>query len=177
MIASTETRCSELVYEITDAARPRAAHFGARVDDDKIGQPLGVGDREGERVDRAQGHPDENELIEPQFVDKALGVGELGGDRIVGVLRPVAVAMPALVERQAVVLVTQRQAYQIPGMGGQRAAVEKHHRRQVLPAPIEIMQSHSADLRVMPLRQHNFVKLEPGAHGRRGKVLAIFLGG
>ena len=85
--------------------------------------------------------------------------------------------MAALVERQAMVVAAQGEAHQIPGVRGQRAAMEKHNRRQVLAAPIEIMQPHPADLRVMPLRQYDVVKSEPGAHGRRRKVLAVFLGG
>jgi hypothetical protein len=39
-----------------------------------------MGDREGERVDRAQRHADQYEFVEAEMVDKALGVRERGAD-------------------------------------------------------------------------------------------------
>ena len=63
-------------------------------------------------------------------------------------------------------------------MRGQRAAMQKHDRRQVLVAPIEIVKPHPAEVKFPALRQYHLalVKAEPGADSGRGKVLAVFLG-
>src|ERR1051325_1653234 len=104
-------------------------------------QAFGMGDRKGERVDRAQRHADQDEFVEAELVDKALGVGELGPNRIISVMCPVAVAMAALVERDAMILLAQREADEVPGVRGQGAAMQEQDRRQLLVAPIEIVRS------------------------------------
>ena len=111
------------------------------------------------------------------MVDKAADVADLRGDRIVAVGRPVGVAVAALVERDAVEIVAQRQAAQIPGMRGQRPAVQEQDRLLSLAAPIQIVHLQLADADVALAGQHDVAELEPGADGRRGKVLAVFLGG
>src|SRR5579884_1817502 len=123
------------VDEVADAARSRAAHLGPGVDDDEMGEPLGLRNGKGERVDRTERHADENEPVEAELVDKAGGVAQRRGDRIIAVGRPVGVAVAALVGRDAAVFVAQGEADKVPGMGGQRAAVEKDDRRQMLVAP------------------------------------------
>ena len=111
------------------------------------------------------------------MVDKASDIGDLRRDRIVAVGRPIGVAVTALVEREAVEIVAQRQAAQIPGMRGQRPAVQKQDRLLSLAAPIQIMHLQSADADVALAGQHDIAELEPGADRGRGKVLAVFLGG
>src|SRR3954453_12862522 len=111
------------------------------------------------------------------MVDKALGVRERGADRIITVMGPVAVAMAALIERNAVIFVAQRQADEVPGMRGQGAAMQEDDGRQMLVAPVEVMKPHPAEVKFVALRQYNLAKAKAGPHGGRGKVLAIFLGG
>ena len=111
------------------------------------------------------------------MVDKAADVADLRRDRIVAVGRPVGVAVAALVERDAVEIVAQRQAAQIPGMRGQRPAVQKQDRRLSLAAPIQIVHLQLADADVALAGQHDVAELEPGTDSGRGKVLAVFLGG
>ena len=139
-------------------------------------EPLGVVDREGERVDRAQRHADQDELVEAKMVDKPLGVGKLRAHRVVGVLRPIGVAVAALVERDAMIVVAQRQADEVPGMGIERAAMQEHDRRQMLVAPVEVVKPHPPEMKLVALRQHDAVKAEPGAYGRGFEMLAVFLG-
>jgi hypothetical protein len=129
-----------------------------------MAEPLGMGDRKGQRIDRTQRHPGQDELVEPEMVDEPLGVGELGADRIVRVMRPIGVAVAALVERDAVIGVPQRQAAQIPGMRVQRAAVQEDDRRQVPVAPVEIMETHAPHMELAAFRQHDIVEAEAGAH-------------
>src|SRR5438045_7060018 len=88
--------------------------------------------RKGQRVDRAQRHADQNELVEAEMVDKALAVRERGANRIVAVSCPIAVAVAALIERDAVEVVAQREADEVPGMRGQGADMQKQDRRSVL---------------------------------------------
>ena len=136
-----------------------------------------MGDGEGERIDRPQRHADEDELVEPEMVDEPLGVGDLSADRIVQVVGPVAVAVAALVERDAVVVVAQGEAAQIPGVCIERAAVQKDDRRQMLVAPIEVVEAHPPEVKLVAFRQHDAIKAEPGADGRLRQVLAVFVGG
>src|ERR1051326_6940419 len=112
------------------------------------------------------------------MVDKSLGVRECGADRIIAVLRPVGVAMAALIERDAAEVVAHGEADEVPGMRGQRAAMQKYDCRQLLVAPVEIVKPHAAEVKLPALRQYHLalVKAEPGADGGRGKVLAVFLG-
>ena len=112
------------------------------------------------------------------MVDKALAVRERGANRIVAVSCPIAVAVAALIERDAVEVVAQREADEIPGVRGQCAAMQKDDRRPVLVAPVEVMEPHPAEVKFMALRQHDLAvaEAEAGADGGRGKVLAVFLG-
>ena len=162
MIASIVTVSGTPLTKSRMRLDPGPAHLRAGIDDDEVDEPLGMADREGQRVDRAQRHAGEDELVEAEMVDKPLGVGELGAHRIVGVVRPIAVAVAALVEREAVVVVAQRQADEVPGMRVQRAAMQKHDRRQVLVAPVEIVKPHPAEVKFVALRQHRHSsKLNP----------------
>src|SRR6059058_4804540 len=111
------------------------------------------------------------------MVDKALGVRERRANRIIAVMGPVAVAVAALIERDAVIFVAQRQADEVPGMRRQGAAMQEDDGRQMLVAPIEIVKPHPAEVKFMALRQYHLAKAEAGPHGGRGKVLAVFLGG
>ena len=95
----------------------------------EMAEPVAVIDRIGQRVDRAHRHADQDELIEADLVDKAADVADLRRDRIIAVRRPVGVAVAALVERDAVEIVAQRQAAQIPGMRRQRPAMQEQDRR------------------------------------------------
>src|SRR5438552_14771625 len=111
------------------------------------------------------------------MVDKALGVRERRANRIIAVMGPVAVAVAALIERDAVIFVAQRQADEVPGMRRQGAAMQEDDGRQMLVAPIEVMEPHPAEAKFMTLRQYHLAKAEAGPHGSHGKVLAVFLGG
>ena len=111
------------------------------------------------------------------MVDKAPDIADLRRDRIVAVGRPIGVAMAALIDRKAMEIVAQRQAAQIPGMRGQRPAVQEQDRRFSFAAPIQIMHLQPADPDVALAGQHDIAELEPGADRRGGKVLAVFLGG
>src|SRR2546429_3359141 len=86
--------------------------------------------------------------------------------------------MTPLIERDAVEVVAQREADEIPGMRGQCPAMQEHDRRPVLIAPVEVMKPHAAEVKFPALRQYHLalVKAEAGADGGRGKVLAVFLG-
>ena len=121
--------------------------------------------------------PTSDEFVEADLVDKAADVADLRRDRIVAVGRPIGVAVAALVERDAVEIVAQRQTAQIPGMRGQRPAVQEQDRRLSLAAPIQIVHLQLAAPDVALAGQHDVAELEPGADRRGGKVLSVFLGG
>ena len=122
-------------------------------------------DREGERIDRAHRHPARMKPVEAERVDKAFDVLALRRDRIIGVGRPVGVAMPALVERNAVKLVAQCEAAEIPGMRGQSPAMQENERPQLSVAPIEIVHLQPADPDVALAGQHDVAR----SRTRRGR--------
>src|ERR1700731_4181284 len=142
-----------------------------------MGEPLRVVDGEGERIDGAPRNFGEDEVVEPERVDKAFDVLALRCDGIIGVGRPVSVAMAALVERNTVKLVAQCEAAQIPGMRRQGAAMQEKKRPQLLIAPIEGTETKMTDEHGLIARQYDIVEAEAGA--RRGglQMIVIFVGG
>src|SRR5207302_10024104 len=110
-------------------------------------------------------------------VDKSFDVLALRGDRIIGVGRPVAVAVAALVEGDAVKLVTQCKAAEIPGMRRQSAAMEEQKRPQPLVPPIEVSETQVTDEHGLVARQYDVVEAEAGAHRGGLQMVVIFVGG
>src|SRR6516162_8502326 len=107
-------------------------------------------------------------MVEAEHIDKAPDILALTSDRIVGVGCPVAVAMAALIERNAVELVAQCEAAQIPGMRRQSAAMQKKKRRQPLVSPIEVAEPELINEYGFLARQDDFVEAEAGAN--RGRL-------
>jgi hypothetical protein len=75
--------------------------------------------------------------------DEPLDVTRLRIGAVVTARRPLAIAVAALVERDAAMLVAQRQAHEVPGVSGQAAAVEEEHGRPIA-APVEVVQADTA---------------------------------
>ena len=82
--------------------------------------------------------------------------------------------MAALVERDAVVLAAQRQAYEIPGMRVEPAAVQKKNRMALRGTPIEVMETHPVDHDVVVLGKGETRHFEPGDLGGQLQVLELF---
>src|ERR1700722_19708961 len=122
-----------------------------------MGERLRVMDGKGEGIDGAHRHAGEDEVVEPERVDKAFDVLELRCDGIIGVGRPVGVAMAALIERNAVKLVAQCEAAEIPGMCGQCAAMQEKERPQLFVAPIEVTETKVTDEHGLVARQYDIV--------------------
>ena len=75
------------------------------------------------------------------FVPDQLGeIDRVGGQRIVAVRRPVAVAMAAQVQREDAIVVAQVAGDEIPAVGVIIAAMDQDDRRGVTTRPFEIMQ-------------------------------------
>ena len=119
-------RVGAAVHKITDAARPWAPDLRAGIDQNQMRELLRVVDRKGERIDGAHGHADEDKAVEAEFIGKTSDILALRRDRIVGVGRPVAVAVAALVEGDAMKLLAQCETAQIPSVSGQRAAMQSN---------------------------------------------------
>src|SRR5271165_1711497 len=142
-----------------------------------MGKPLRVVDRKGERVDRAHRHSGEDEMVEAKGLDKAFDVLALRRDRIIGVRRPVGIAMPPLVKRNSVKLVAQREATEIPGMRGQSATMQEQQRPQLRVAPIEVTEAKVSDEHGLFIRQYDIVEAEAGAHRGGPQMVVILVGG
>src|SRR3984893_19585813 len=142
-----------------------------------MGERLRVVDGKGEGIDRPHRHPGEDEMVEPERVDKAFDVLALRCDGIIGVRRPVSVAMAALIERNAVKLVAQSEAAEIPGMRRQGAAMQEKERPQLLIAPIEGTATKVTDEHGLIARQYDIVEAEAGANRSGLQMIVIFVGG
>src|ERR1700751_4297751 len=82
--------------------------------------------------------------------------------------------MAALVEREALVLAAQRQAYEIPGMRVEPAAVQEKDRMAPRSAPIEVVETHPVDHDVVVLGKRETRPFEPGDLGGQLQVLELF---
>ena len=116
-------------------------------------------------------------MVEIERIDNAFDVLALRRNRVVGVRRPVGVAVAPLVERNAVKLVAQCEAAQIPGMRRQSPAMEEKERPQLFIAPIEVTEMKMTDEYGPFARQYDIVEAEAGAHRGSPQMIVIFVGG
>src|SRR5260370_13611900 len=91
--------------------------------------------------------------VDTELLDESFDI--LGMAFVAIVVSPVAVAMPALVQGQAMVIIAQRQADYVPGMSGQRTAMQKDQRGPIVVAPVQIMQAKLADSDLAVLRKYD----------------------
>ena len=110
-------------------------------------------------------------------IGEASDILALGTDRIIGIGRPVGVAMAALIECQTVKLVAQREAAQIPGMRSQGAAVQKEDRPQPFGSPIEVTESQLAHAHIVLARQNDVAEGKARAYRGGLQMIVIFVGG
>jgi hypothetical protein len=85
--------------------------------------------------------------------------------------------MSPLVERNAMELVAQCEAAEIPGMRRQGAAMQEKERPQLLIAPIEVAETKVTDEHGLVARQYDIVEAEAGAHRGGLQMIVIFVGG
>jgi hypothetical protein len=154
--------------EIPDApGARRAGRREAEIDDHEAGESLAVRLRVAQGVQRAQRLADEHEAIELEVFDPGFDVSEVRGRAVVESGRPLAVAVAALVERQAVVRRPQRRTGQIPGMRGQETAVKEEHGEAAGRPPVEIVQPQPAPDEMSVLGQREIRHRHPGNVRRR----------
>ena len=175
MIASSVSGLAPPLTKSRMRLDPRRLTSGPASISTNADKPFRVGDRKGEPIDRPHRHADQDKAVETDPVGKTPDILALGGDRIIGVGRPVAVAMAALIECDAMKFVAQSQAAQIPGMRGQGAAMQKQDRPQPFGSPIEITKSQLSDTHISLARQNDLVEAEAGAHRGRFQMVADIL--
>jgi hypothetical protein len=159
-----------------DLASAVDADLGTDVDEDEPGQPPAVPAGPGQRVDAAERHAHQHEPLEPEGLEESLEVADVALGRVVHLRRPLAVAVAALVEGQAVTLLPERRADEVPGVRVEAAAVQEHHGRQARRAPVEIVQAHAPAQQVMLARQHDLGQADPGGIRRQLQVRAELVG-
>jgi hypothetical protein len=110
------------------------------VHEDQAGQPLAVVCRIGQGVEPAQRLADEDRAIEAELLNEPLQIAYV----VLGVVlhrgRPLAVAVAALIEREAAEVPPECEADDVPGVGGQGAAVEEHD-VPAASAPVEVVEA------------------------------------
>ena len=121
-------------------------------------------ERIAERRKPAHRMRDHERLLKLQFGDEAFDVADLALMAVVRRRFPFAVAMTALVEREAVIVRPQHQAYDVPGVSVQAATVKEQNRRAPGGSPIEVMEPHPMDHDMMRLGENDFGKLS-ARHG------------
>ena len=126
-------------------AVPAGIQLGRDIDQHQPGHPARELRRVRHRRKSAHRMADHQRALELEFFDEVLDVAHLARQAVVADRRPFAVAMAALVERDAVVLAAQRQAYEIPGMRVEPAAVQEKYRTALRGTPIEVVEAHPID--------------------------------
>jgi len=116
-------------------------------------------------------------IAEPDRLGKTFDVGALRGERIIGVGRPIGVAVAALVERHTMEFAPQSETAQVPGMRGQRAAMQKKNWLQPRSAPVEITKAQTIELDSAIVRQRHLVEAEAGADRGGFQMVAVFFTG
>ena len=149
-----------------DLARTVGPGLGADVDEDEPGQAPAVLPGPRQRVGATQRHAHEDEPLDPQGLEEGLQVAGVALGRVVHLGRPLALAVAALVQGQAVPLAPQGRAHEIPRVRVEAAAVEEHHGREARRSPVEIVKAHLPEQEVVLTRQHDFGKANAGG-GRR----------
>ena len=134
-------------------------------------------EREGQAVEAAHRHADHDHALEVEVIEQRGEVAGVGVGRVVEVVGPLGVAVPALVEREAMELAAQRQAAQVPGARGLTAAVQEQDRRPPGRAPVEIVEAHAAEHGVAGARATTSSgELEARELGGEPVVLALVFG-
>ena len=162
-----------VVKEVGDALRTCLADARTGVDQHEAGQPIRVARRVDERVQRAHRLADESEPLEAEPIDEALEVGEMRLGSVMQLRRPFAVAVSALVQCETVIIGSQRETDEIPGMRGQAAAVQEDDRRAVRGAPVEVVEAHAADDDVVVLGEAELRHVHAGDLGRQSVVREV----
>jgi hypothetical protein len=80
----------------------------------------------------------------------------------------------ALVQGDAVILGTEDEGDDVPGMGVEGAAVEKEDERSPARSPVQIVKTHPADDDVAALGQYDLGNCDARELGRELQVLQLF---
>src|SRR5439155_5105896 len=141
--------------ELADSLRTTAADVGAGIDQHEALQTVGVTGGVDERVERAHRLADEPEALDAEMLDEALDVAPVGLRLVVHRRRPLALAVSALVEGDAVVFGAESEADDVPRMRVEGAAVEKEDQRPPALSPVQVVEPHPADHEVALLLQYD----------------------
>jgi len=117
---------------------------GATSDDHHRAHRVAVTYRVRDRVESAHRLPDQDRTLESQSIDESLDVTNVRSDSIVSHRRPFAIAMPALVERNASEAIAKHHRHAIPCVRSQTTAVQEQN-RGAGSTPIEIVKAHRTD--------------------------------
>ena len=116
---------------------------------------------------------DDQRLLELQFFDEAFDIADLALMAVVRGRFPFAIAMTALIERKAMIILPQHQADDVPGVSVQSSAVKKQDRRAAGGSPIEVMKPHPMDDDVMGLRKNYFGNFQSGMVGSEFEMFKL----
>src|SRR5580658_5590224 len=107
-----------------------------------------------DRIETAHRLPNNDRTFQFRRLDKTLDIADVRGDPVIDHRRPLAVAMPALIERDASIAFAQHHGNAIPRMRVDTAAVQEKYWR-ARAAPVEIVKAHRAEDHLLVLRQRD----------------------
>src|SRR5262249_4639349 len=151
-----------------------AGHSSLRadIDENEPGQPAAVASGPRQPVGSAERHADQHEPSETQAIDDRLVSADVTLGPVVQLRRPFAVAVPGLIEGQAVAVPSQTETHEIPRVRVQPAAVEEENRRTALRSPIEVVKAHATEDDVVRLGQRELGEGETRLCRRSREMLA-----
>src|SRR5262249_9756651 len=118
----------------------------------------------------------EHEAAEAQPGDERFEVTHVRPESVVGAGCPRRVAVSPLVERQATVLVPEREAHEGPGARSLATAVEEEDGRTAGCAPVGAVEDEAAEGEAVGFRAAEFVDREGCNAGRSAEVRELLRG-
>src|SRR5262249_6250765 len=104
-------------------------------------------------------------LLKLQFFNEAFDVTDLAFMAVVRGRFPFAIAMTTLVKCEAMIVRTEHQADDVPGVGVQSSAMEEQDRRAAGGSPIQVMKPHPMNNYIVGLGKNYLRNFEPGVFG------------
>ena len=131
------------VCHLLDEVPDRHAAFDidprANIDADKAGDGFGSVQREVKGAQSTERHADDHQGRQAERVHQSTDIGGVGIDAVVKLIRPLRIAMPTLIERDASMVLRKRVADHVPGAAGLAVAMQEQYRPAGVLAPLDVV--------------------------------------
>jgi len=152
---------------------PGPLDFGPHIYYDECGQLVAIQCRVPNRSNPSQGHANDHEIAQTDVVNKGCHVGHVRSDGVVALRRPLTIAVAAQIEREAMVVVTQGKANEVPSVSVQPAAVQEQNGSLPSGAPVELVEAHVSQQHLPALRKRELGDLDVRNPGGELQVIEL----